>query len=424
MDEEPIKYRKAALKHFSSVSKLGQPINTITTKSWIILLSISLIIITIVAWGFFGNIPTYVIGKGILVEKGGRIYTANSAGLLSDVVHIKEIMVKPGDKVRKNQIVAKLDDSSLHSKMLAKQNYVIYLQNEDKELSQDFASKNKVYQANLTKHNIALKRIIKVKTEHLVFINSLLDVKRKLLAKGYSTKISLGETLKDYHQTKYLIEQSEVDLVRNKINADDFVDQWHERLRDLELKIRAAQHDLAELEEQLKTIELVRSPINGIVVGVLKSLGDAVRPGDAIVSMATGGSDLDALIYLNSFEAKRVKVNMQALVSPATVKREEYGSIKGTVIEASIYPTTENAMMAVLHNAALVKSFLEEGTPIAIRITLEKNANNYSGLQWTSSKGPKQKVTPGTLAVARITVRKQAPISLVIPAFKKLLRIE
>ena len=424
MDKPRIKFRKSALEHFSSINKLGQPINTITTKSWILLFSIGLVILAIILWGFLGKIPTYVTGQGILVEEGGRIYTANSASLLSSTAQIKEILVKQGGRVHKNQVIAKLDDPSLSSKISAKESYVAQLQNEFDELSKDFKKKNKIYKDNIEKHNKVLSRIIETKNEQLKFLDSLLNAQRKLLTKGYATKISVANTMEDYHETRYTIEQSTLNLVQNQIKLDSFVDQWHERLRDLELKIRNAQHDLTELQEQLKIEESVRSPIDGVVVAVLKSLGNTIRAGDAIVSLTTDGHNMDALIYLSSLEAKMVKVKMEALVSPATVKREEYGSIKGTVIETSAYPTTEEAMTAVLHNKDLVKSFLKEGAPIAIRISLQKNESNYSKLQWTSSKGPEQKVTPGTLATARITVRHQAPISLVIPAFKKLLRIE
>lgn len=424
MDEPQIKFRKSALQYFSAINNLGKPTNTITTKSWILMLSIGLIILATILWGFLGKIPTYVIGRGILVEEGSSIYTANVASLISGTAYIKKIMVKSGDKVYKGQVVASLDDSALRSKVTVKTNYVAYLQKEYQELSQDFKAKNKVYQANIKRHNQVLNNIITAKTKYLAFLDTLLKDKQKLLAKGFGTKLSVGDTMEDYHETKHILEQTRLSLVQNKINADNFVDRWHERLRDLALKILSAKNELSELQKQLETQTSVYSPVDGTVVGILGSLGGAMDAGNAVVSIATSGHGMDALVYFSSKETKRVKNNMAALISPDMIKREEYGSIKGTVIVTSTYPAAEEAMMAVLHNRDLVKTFLKEGVPIEVRVRLQKNQKNYSGLQWTSSKGPPQKITPGSLVIARIIVRQQPPISLVIPAFKKLLRIE
>ena len=86
----------------------------------------------------------------------------------------------------------------------------------------------------------------------------------------------------------------------------------------------------------------------------------------------------------------------------------------------SEYPTTQHAMMAVLHNEELAEQFLEDGAPIAVRIRLQSDNNTKSGFSWTSSAGPNQQITPGTTVAAQITVHKQVPVSLLIPAFKKL----
>ena len=110
---------------------------------------------------------------------------------------------------------------------------------------------------------------------------------------------------------------------------------------------------------------------------------------------------------------------MNALISPSTFKREEFGSIKGEVETVSQFPTTKKAMMAVLQNEHLVEFLAKKGPPITVRIRLKEDPETFSHFAWSSSDGPRQQVTPGSLAVARITVREQSPVSLIIPALKK-----
>ena len=127
------------------------------------------------------------------------------------------------------------------------------------------------------------------------------------------------------------------------------------------------------------------------------------------------------MIYLAPQDGKRVKKDMSALVVPTTVKKEEYGGIQGRVTYVSPFPVTPQSMQAILQNEELVENFSKDGAPIAVRIRLARDSNTFSGLKWSSSKGPEQEITPGTLMRGRITVREQSRFSLVIPALKKVI---
>ena len=158
-----------------------------------------------------------------------------------------------------------------------------------------------------------------------------------------------------------------------------------------------------------------------MIIAVHKGIGDHVKPGDTIVTIASAGKGLDAVIFVSPKDGKRIKVGMPALIVPNTVNREEFGSIRGKVIKVSNYPITQNAMIALLHNEELVKLFAKDSAPILVRVRLLLNSKTYSGYDWTSSQGPRQLITPGTLVNGRIVVRRQAPITLMIPTFKKIL---
>lgn len=111
---------------------------------------------------------------------------------------------------------------------------------------------------------------------------------------------------------------------------------------------------------------------------------------------------------------------MKALIVPSVIKKEEYGSMLGKVSYVSPYPSNSDSMKAVLKNTELVQHLSEKNLPIEIRILLQKDASTASGFQWTSASGPPQAITAGTMVEINIIVRKQAPVTLLLPGLKKL----
>jgi HlyD family secretion protein len=111
---------------------------------------------------------------------------------------------------------------------------------------------------------------------------------------------------------------------------------------------------------------------------------------------------------------------MQVRVEPGTVKREEFGTMLGTVLTISDFPITPQGMAAVLHNESLVTRFSHDGAPYAATIRLEQDPSTASGYRWAVGKGPPLRLTSGTLTRAEITTRMQRPLDLVVPLVKRL----
>lgn len=128
----------------------------------------------------------------------------------------------------------------------------------------------------------------------------------------------------------------------------------------------------------------------------------------------------NAILYVRAELGKQIEAGMEVQVTPTFIKREEYGSIKGTVAEVSDLPVNAKRIQAVLQNENLVRSFSEDKAPFEIRVILQKDPETRSGFAWTSSKGPDQTITLGTIVGARIVIKRQPPITLLVPALKKL----
>jgi HlyD family secretion protein len=224
----------------------------------------------------------------------------------------------------------------------------------------------------------------------------------------------------EVYRSQSAIETYRDRLAQNGIAESEYEDLWAQRLLDLDLTIADAKYDLSTLRERLLSSNVVRSPAAGTVITLQSAIGDMVTSGSPVLSVASAGTGLDAIIFVPAQVGKLVRPKMPALISPSTVKREEFGSIKGRVQTVSQFPTTKEAMMAVLQNRQLVDYLSAKGPPISVRIRLTEQPDTFSGYRWSSSAGPEQQISPGSLAEARVTVRKQAPISLVVPALRRL----
>ncbi|MEA5022645.1 MAG: NHLP bacteriocin system secretion protein [Desulfitobacterium hafniense] len=101
-------FRDVSLTRLSSPEQLDQRIQVTSPKAWLALLAIGLILMSGVAWGLLGSIPTKIQGQGILLNNGGVFSLQHHAsGQVSD------IRVKVGQEVRQGDVVARIEQPEL-----------------------------------------------------------------------------------------------------------------------------------------------------------------------------------------------------------------------------------------------------------------------------------------------------------------------
>ena len=418
MSQSPYYFRESAVKSsVSSTNQLNQLIRIISPLPWLVLLAIYGILIAVVTWAIWGKVPTNVIGQGVLIVKKGSIYTASAPEGSGRVV---KIMVIPGDQVKKGQIVAQLEQADLRKQVSVSEAYINQMRKERDQLSTLSDTMLEQRRTLIVEQNDILKKAIAIETQNLANLRDLVKIKEKAFAKGIETKERVIFALTDQYKSEAAIEQYRDRITQNSISEADYVDRWQQRIIELNLKIDDAVFQLKTLQEKLNLSNVVYSPAEGVVIGLQTSIGSVVKGGNPVISIASLGEGMDVIAFIPVQDGKRVKPGMSALISPSTFKREEFGSIKGEVKTVSQFPTTKKAMMAVLQNEHLVEFLGKKGPPITVRIRLMDDPDTYSRFAWSSSKGPQQRVTPGSLADVRITVREQKPISLILPAFRKI----
>ena len=111
---------------------------------------------------------------------------------------------------------------------------------------------------------------------------------------------------------------------------------------------------------------------------------------------------------------------MDVQISPANIKREEYGFIRGRVNFVSPYPATAEGMLHTLGNMSLVESLLGQGPVLEIRVGLVPTARTTSGLKWSSKDGPPITIQSGTICSGSIIEKTHSPVSYVIPWLREL----
>jgi HlyD family secretion protein len=162
----------------------------------------------------------------------------------------------------------------------------------------------------------------------------------------------------------------------------------------------------------------VESPYDGQVIEMKAVPGSLVAAGSPILSIQPQGNSLEVLVYLPSLQAKAVQAGMAAEISPSTVKREEFGFIRGKVVYAGEFPASSDLLMRNFQNDMLVRSIMAGGPVTELRVTLERDPASMSGYKWSSSRGPAITISSGTLCTVQVITRRQPQVSLLFPFFK------
>ena len=109
-------FRKVSLDRLSSPEQLDQKLTVVSSKGWISLLALAVLVIAVVIWGVLGKIPKKVNGNGILLYGDGIVaLQAATNGQVTDV------SVREGDYVQQGQIIARVAQPEMIEKIVSLQ---------------------------------------------------------------------------------------------------------------------------------------------------------------------------------------------------------------------------------------------------------------------------------------------------------------
>lgn len=412
-------FRQVALDRLSSPDQLDRLITVTSSFGWASVVAVVVLLAAIAAWSVLGNIPTRVEGTGILVARGGQVFNAMAAaaGSLATVAPI-------GAKVTKGEVVATLDDTQSEQDLEHAKNVLREQQAQLAQLVARFDHEAAVRHQVDAQQRENLGDTIRNAEQRQAFYAEELKSDQPLTASGFLTRRFLQETRQQMEAAGQEAQRARNDRLRidaEDLNANGEREQALLRQQDA---VNAAQRQVDELKIRLDRSTRIVSPIDGHVTEVKASAGTVVELGRPILSIETAGKKLELLLFIPPEQGKKVTRGMAVRIEPATVKKEEFGTLAGRVEDISEFPISPEGMLAELGNPELVKLFSTEGAPYAAHVRLVSDAANPSGYAWSAGRGPQVTLSAGTTATAEVTVHNEAPIVLVLPLLREKTGIE
>jgi HlyD family secretion protein len=408
-------YRQAALDRLSSPEQLDHLVVLASPMGWMATLAIWVILALVVVWSLVGTISEQALGQGILVTKGGQILDAMSpAG-----GRISEVLVEVDQEVEEGQVIARLRQNALAMGLKGAKAFLLELKGERQSLVEGFTKAQELRQRNVEKQLEAQERRLKAARERVDYLKGALVEREKLAASGVIAQDQLAQLKGDLNSALQDLAAPELRRLEIEEASLRLQAEHDQRLLDLDQGISSAQRKVARMKADLETRGVIRSPAGGRLIELKIFAGQMINTGSSVASIAKGEGALQAVLFIDTRDGKRVKEGMAVRVSPSQVKPEVHGTMVGEVREISAFPVTREGMMTVLQNENLVQTYSATGAPYMARIDLKLDASTTSGFTWTSGQGPDQSISAGTTLSAQVTVSKKAPISLVLPFIRK-----
>lgn len=414
-------FRKVSLERLSSPEQLDMLMRVTSPRSWVALLALCGLVAVAIGWGIFGSIPTKVNGTCILIRPGGvnEILTPG-AGRVTD------ISVDVGDSVSEGQMIARIERYDALEQVKSINAKLHELKAQEAKLKALNALSEQQQTSYLRESEKNLNNRIRTGEEHLRTLEAKIQTQAKLLEQGLITQQAWLATKLEHANVKQDADNNRNEILKIGVNRIDSRKQIQNELASISIQINETSRNLASQMRNANESSLVYSPYSGRVLEIRLSENALVSAGTPILTIEQTGksvNDLEAHIYIAPLDGKKVKTNMDVQISPSTVKREEFGVMLGKVRTVAEFPSTPQGMMRILKNDLLVQQLAAGTAPIAVQSDLTPSAHTASGYKWSSPQGPETRIESGTLCSATITVKKQRPISLVIPMLSEFLGI-
>jgi HlyD family secretion protein len=407
-----------------SFDQLDALVRVTTIQAWVGLVTLLAVCASSVVFAALYQVPTKINGDGILLIDHDTLsqVRAQAQGRLISL-HVKlGVEVNPGD------LIGEISQDDLKDLIREGATRLANLKRDDEELAR-FERKEKETQDAAVDR---LRRTILLAKEDSRDSEKIAE--RVVLS---SDRLRIDHHLGDLD---LLTAREKLYKIRDDLNEDqarlaelDLTSVRSENARqraqlERRLKIRELETKLDLDREKLTRTSRIISHTRGQVAQLLSAPDELIREGSPVVLLHASkeqgaiddtGSPYDSIIFVPAGEGKKIELRDPVEVTPATVKREEHGFIRGEVVAISELPATKLAIEAALQHSELAETFLKRYQPgvlLRLHIKLDRKdasdtaPTNGSGAEtgnpfrWSSSSGSKQRLKTGTMCQAAIVV--------------------
>lgn len=472
-DDKKQIFRKEALEHLSSPEQLDTLLEVTTRRAWLALGTVGAGLLLALLWSVFGQIPVTVEAVGILVYPRRIVALQVPApGQLTNV------NVRVGDFVEKGQVLATLNQPELAQALEQERVRLAEAQAEGTQKMDVLKHRLRLEREALARKREllgeripALQRLADGQKQRN---DRYLVQQQKNLAAARDTQDRLGEALKqrfasyerlrkeglssddsllearqnvmnnDVQRADLELKAQEIEVRRLENDqahqaALDRIEAYQAELEDVEIKekqlqqqeleastdretrVLELQRNIARLEQQLAERGQVVSDYTGKVLEFTAAPGSIVGAGQRIGAIETDdpNAELMGIAFFSVDRGKQLAPGMDIRVTPTTVQRERYGSIEGQVVEVSAFPVTTDAVTSMVGNGEIAQQMTQGQSVISVLAHLHRDERAPTGFKWTSGRGPREAVTPGTTLAVRATVEYRRPITYLLPILRQ-----
>lgn len=408
-------FRQESLERLSSPEQLDQMMRVVNPKAWLPLTTVGFLVVAAAIWSVFGRIPIAVSGQAVLIRPRNVVPLQ-----VSSQSTISELQIKRGDKIKKGQIIAKIEQPQLVQELeqeISKQNQLrleniqtdkVYeqgldLQRENLKRQLDNLRKNKDATEDFGQI-ISRKSIDSINARRRSLQQSLnqarnltptliqrLKIRRRLYEKEKAisqdnflqSKQQLDDNLSKISGLEAQIQENELrrtDTESKKIQNSNSIQEIQTRIQEIDVK--KAQLDREELEKKLENknqleeikrnidklkLEIenkssITSPYDGVVTEVPIVSGQSLTAGSRIASIDRTKDDnakLKSVMYFADKDGKQISSDMMVQITPSIVKRERFGGIVGKVKEIAKFPVTTQEIASVIGNEEMAQNIAQ-----------------------------------------------------------------
>ncbi|KAF0117616.1 MAG: Membrane-fusion protein [Rhodospirillaceae bacterium] len=378
-------FRETSLERLSTPEQLDQVMRVTSPTAWIAILAMVTVVAGGLAWSILGSVPVKVSGRGILLSPGGVLdVIASSSGRVS------AFEVQPGDRITVGQVVARVAQPDLIGELEAARSALVEETDHYRQV-REFHQRTTANQHGInTKKRSAITQKLGFLEDRLRWLKEREGYEAELQGKGLIDRKRVIDTKIDINRAKEEVATAQNELKQIEIEETTTAITNEREILDLELKISTLKRTVQGQEDKLQRNITIESPYAGRIVEFKVNAGEVIEPGRALFTVlpqetdagdpdAEEASGLVARLYVRPEDGKKIQAGMEAQVAPSTVKREEYGFIVGTVRGVAAVPSSEEGMLRVLKNKALVQELSDGGAPFEVTVALKRNPKAPSG---------------------------------------------
>jgi HlyD family secretion protein len=408
-------FRQKALDRASSPEQLDQTIQLIQMRNWIPLAVLGSLVTAGLAWSIIGRIPITVEGQGVLTYPSS-VVEVQSLG----VGQLSSIKVKEGDIVKKGDVIATIAQPEVEAHIHLQNAKLAELEGQSKTARSLQTTTNAVANSVLTQQRQELQSQLAIAQKMVPTHQDRLQRWQWLNNQGAVSKEDVIKVRDEYNASLSKVSEISTQLSALDNQVPERQERSFETTATRRTQVLEVKQAIAQLRTQLKLNSQIVSQQSGQIQEITATPGQILTSGARIGTLEARepSSQLTGLTYFADGDGKQIKPGMKVEVTPASVQRSRYGGIVGIVTSVSPLPVTPEGVAKSVGNSSLVKGLVGEDAKLQVSIALQTDATNLSGFKWSSSKGPKFKITAGSTASVNVITEEVAPLSFVFPILK------